>query len=92
MKTMNIDRDHNIYQVDTGPLALPDLTRRDPSPLGTTRLAFVAFNQPHFADFVVEQLTPIKEEEAEITKIYHYSNPFSLTARNRILTVPPPAE
>ena len=92
VKTMNIDRDNNIYQVDTGPLALPDLTRREDSPLGTVSLAFVAFNQPHFADFVIEQLTPIKEEEVEVTKIYHYSNPISLTARNRILTVPVPAE
>ncbi len=92
VKTMNIDRDNNIYQVDTGPLALPDLTRREDSPLGTVSLAFVAFNQPHFADFVIEQLTPIKEDDAEITKVYHYSNPISLTARNRILTVPVPAE
>ena len=92
VKTMNIDRDNNIYQVDTGPLALPDLARREDSPLGAVSLAFVAFNQPHFADFVVEQLTPIKEDDVEVTKIYHYSNPISLTARNRILTVPMPAE
>ena len=91
VKTMNIDRDNNIYQVDTGPLALPDLTRREDSPLGSVSLAFVAFNQPHFADFVIEQLTPIKEDDTEITKVYHYSNPISLTARNRILTVPVPA-
>ena len=90
IKTMNIDRDNNIYQVDTGPLALPDLTRREDSPLGTVRLAFVAFNQPHFADFVIEQLTPITKDDAEVAKVYHYSNPISLTASNRILTIPVP--
>ena len=90
VKTMNIDRDHNIYQVDTGPLALPDLTRQHESPLGTTSLAFVAFNQPDFAYFVVEQPTSIKEEDVEVTKVYHYSHPLRLTTRNRILAAPRP--
>ncbi|MEO2021776.1 MAG: hypothetical protein ABGX05_08100, partial [Pirellulaceae bacterium] len=83
--------DHDIYQVDTGPLALPDLTRRHESPLGTTSLAFVAFNQPDFAYFVVEQPTSIKEEDVEVTKVYHYSHPLRLTTRNRILAAPRPA-
>ena len=90
IKTMNIDRDNNIYQVDTGPLALPDLTRREDSALGTVRLAFVAFNQPHFADFVIEQLTPITKDDVEVAEVYHYSNPISLTASNRIFTIPVP--
>lgn len=90
VKTMNIDRDHGIYQVDTGPLALPDLATRHESPLGTTSLAFVAFNQPDFAYFVVEQPTSIMQDDKEITQVYHYSHPIRHDTRNRILAVPLP--
>ena len=53
VKTMNISLENSLYQVDTGPVAIPDLTKRYDPPLDSLRLAFVAFNAPTFADFVV---------------------------------------
>lgn len=84
-KTMNIGIDKQMYQVDTGPIAFPDLTKRRDPQIDCLSLAFVAFNAPHFADFVVEQPTPVIEGEQEKCKIYHYSSPFSMPAKNRVL-------
>ena len=88
-KTMNISLDKNMYQVDTGPIAFPDLTQRPDPPIESLSLGFVAFNAPHFADFVLEQPTPVVEEsqEEEKCKIYHFSSPFSLAAKNVVLAL-----
>jgi len=87
VKTMNISVDKSLYQVDTGPVAYPDLSERYDPAIDCLRLAFVAFNAPHFADFIIEQPTPVIEDEKELAKVYHYSNPFSVSARNRLLAL-----
>jgi hypothetical protein len=87
VKTMNISLDREIYQVDTGPVAFPDLSRRSDPWIAGLSLAFVAFNAPHFADFVIEQPTPVMEDERELCRIYHYSSPISLPAKNTLLAV-----
>lgn len=86
VKTMNISLEKQMYQVDTGPIAFPDLSRKTDPLINCLQLAFVAFNQPDFADFVIEQPTPVIENEVEVCRIHHYSNPISLPATNRILT------
>lgn len=87
VKTLNVSLERKMYQVDTGPLAFPDLSQRYDPLIDCLRLAFVAFNAPHFADFVVEQPTPVIQGEKEVGQIYHYSNPFSLPAQNRLLAI-----
>ncbi len=86
-KTMNVSLDKRLYQVDTGPIAYPDLSRNYEPQIDCLRLAFIAFNAPHFADFVVEQPTPVVVDGEEKTQIYHFSNPFSVPARNRVLAL-----
>ncbi|GMV92562.1 MAG: hypothetical protein AMXMBFR82_23400 [Candidatus Hydrogenedentota bacterium] len=83
-KTMNVSLDKQMYQVDTGPVAYPDLTKRHEPEIDCLSLAFIAFNAPDFADFVVEQLTPVGSGAAETCKVYHYSGPFSVPAKNRV--------
>jgi hypothetical protein len=87
VKTMNISIDKSLYQVDTGPVALPDLSRRFEPAIDCLRLAFVAFNAPDFADFVVEQPTPVVEGDEVRCQVHHYSQPFSLPARNTLLAL-----
>ncbi len=84
-KTMNISQIKKVYQVDTGPVAYPDLSRRHDPEIDALSLAFVVFNTPDFADFVVEQPTPLKENP-ENCQVFHYSQPFSKTTRNRVFT------
>ena len=86
-KTMNIEPKRRLYQVDTGPVAFPDLSKRYDPPIDCLRLAFIAFNAPTFADFVVEQPTPVIEEGKELCKVYHFSGPFSLKAKNVLFAI-----
>lgn len=87
VKTLNISIDKSMYQVDTGPVAYPDLSQRYDPRIDCLKLAFVAFNAPHFADFIVEQPTAVVEDEQEKCQIHHFSSPFSLSAKNTLLTV-----
>jgi hypothetical protein len=87
VKTMNISAPRQKYQVDTGPIAFPDLAKRYEPAVDCLRLAFVAFNAPHFADFVIEQPTPVVENGKEVTKIFHYSTPFTMPAKNIVFAL-----
>ena len=82
VKTMNTNREDDIYQVDTGPVAYWDLSQPWERAVDGLSLAFVAFNAPHFADFVVEAPTAVGAEQ-----IYHYSALTSLPAENRVYAV-----
>jgi hypothetical protein len=86
-KTMNVSIEKRLYQVDTGPVAFPDLKERREREIDCLSLAFVAFNAPDFADFVVEQLTPVTDEPDGPCRTYHYSYPFSVPAENRVLAL-----
>ena len=87
VKTMNADPDRGVYQVDTGPVLYPDLSRRYERKIEALRLAFVAFNAPGFADFVIEQPTEIREDEEVICKVHHYSGIVSRPSKNTIWVV-----
>ena len=82
VKTMNTNRANDIYQVDTGPVAFPDLSQRHARHVDALSLAFVVFNAPHFADFVLEVPTRVGDEQ-----VYHYSKVVSLAAVNRLYAV-----
>ena len=85
VKTMNISHEKRMYQVDTGPVAFADVSQRFADPIESLSLAFVAFNAPDFADFVIEQPTPVIEEGVEKCRIMHYSSPISRPAKNVLL-------
>jgi hypothetical protein len=87
VKTMNMDEKRALYQVDTGIVLFPDLSKRYERAIEALRLAYVAFNAPRFADFVIEQPTPILENGREIARVYHYSGIRSLEARNTLFGV-----
>ena len=86
VKTMNTRRGAGIYQVDTGPVVLPDLSRRPERSVDALRLAFVAFNVPGFADFIVEVPTPTGESP-EAAEVFHYSERITLPATNRLFAI-----
>ena len=84
VKSMNIHDESDTYQVDTGPIAFPDLSRRPERLVDSLSLAFVVFNAPHFADFVVEVPTPVLKNGREVGSVYHYSQLISLSALNTL--------
>lgn len=86
-KTMNISLDKSMYQVDTGPIAYPDLSKPFDPQIDCLSVAFVVFNASHFADFIVEQPTVLVEDGQEKGKFYHFSAPFSVPAKNTVLAL-----
>ncbi len=89
VKTMNTQRQRQVFQVDTGPILFADLARRQPRLVDCLALAFVAFNVPHFADFVVEAPTTVGVGKAATAadasaSVYHYSQRVTLAALNRL--------
>lgn len=85
IKTMNANDIKNMYQVDTGPLPFPDLSANVDLHIKRLSPAYVAYNAPHFADFVVQQ--PFVLKGAEPMTITHYSNPMSLPAKTQVIAV-----
>jgi hypothetical protein len=85
IKTMNTDPSRGLWQTDSGPVAFPELDKLADPPIDCLRLAFVAFNASHFADFVIEQPVAIVADGREAAQVYHYSKPFSLPAKNTLL-------
>jgi hypothetical protein len=87
VKTMNIQDHNNQYQVDTGPILFVDLSVPCERIVDNVSLAYVAFNAPDFADFVIEQPTWIAAGEQTANQVYHYSGIVSLPAVNRLYAV-----
>lgn len=90
VKTLNTCREKDIYQVDTGPIAWLDPDGDWQSPAEGMALAFIAFNAPDFADFVIERPTPaLSPEHATDTtpQVYHFSERYSMTAVNRVFAL-----
>lgn len=86
-KTMNLSEPQRKYQVDTGPVVFPDLSRRPGVPIDCLSLAYLAFNAPQFTDFVIEAPTPVLDAGRTVAVVHHYSRLLSLPARNRVFAI-----
>ncbi len=86
-KTMNINAQTRMYQTDTGPVVLPDLARHYAEPMDALRLAYIAFNAPHFADFVIESPVPVTDNGKTVASVLHYAELATFKAVNRIYAV-----
>ena len=99
VKTMNVSRDGfpskdrgSVWQIDTGPVGVPDLSKRYDPPISAFSLGFIATISLHpvAADFVLEQPTSLPPPN-ETVHVLHFSKPFSLRAKNRLVGIPLPA-
>lgn len=87
VKTMNRGTDGKSWQVDTGPIVLPDLKAAPDQWGNTLRLAFIAYNTAAGADFVVEAPTPLLVDGKEVARVHHYSETNHLATINQVLAV-----
>jgi len=81
IKTMNASERDLIYQCDTGPVLLPDLTREPADLIAGMELAFVAFNNPSWVEFLQRTPTPV----AEGVSVYHYAKTIHCASRNQMI-------
>lgn len=87
VKTMNISYPKKMYQVDTGPVAFPDISKNYDPQIDCLSLAFLAFNTDSFTDFVIETETPVSLGGGEETTVYHYSKILSLKTNNKLFAL-----
>jgi hypothetical protein len=64
VKTINYERDREDWQVDTGPVVLPNLSVPPDQWSHRLRLAHIAFRTPYWADFIVDRPTPLEPKGA----------------------------
>lgn len=84
VKTMNVRRDPYMFQIDTGPIILPDMTLEQPG-IDDLALAFVAWNQPDWAEFVIQQaVDPNPASPHAASRAGHYSEIRVMDACNSI--------
>ena len=88
IKTMNIMPKDNSYQIDTGPLLVPDFDLEAEMVIDRLEMAHVAFNHKHpeLAEFILRQPTPVTDEAGkELCRILHYSKVRVDPAQNTLL-------
>ncbi len=86
IKTMNIRYRPDRYQIDTGPLLLPDLSQRPANWGEVLSLAYVAFVNAQIAAFVVE--APVGDpNRGSSTQVMHYSRIEEIGALNTLWAV-----
>lgn len=82
IKTMNVNDLQNIYQVDTGPILLPNFHSTKERLVERFQLAYVAYNNPEEAYFVIQEPTPIVEGSPH--RISFYSRVTRMNAKNSV--------
>ncbi|MCH2201151.1 MAG: hypothetical protein MK102_04220 [Fuerstiella sp.] len=81
VKTMNANERDNIYQTDTGPVLLPDLTAEPDAMLQRLQFAYAALSCPDWVEFLVRTATTVTED----VNVYHYSQSVRCDVRNEII-------
>lgn len=93
IKTMNVHVERAMFQVDTGPVAFPDLQGGHERSIDAITLAYVAFNAWDFAEFILETPTPVaKDTQGNEVAVHHYSRILELEAENELFAIARPAD
>ena len=85
VKTMNIHPKRKRFQVDTGPLLLPDFSSDTEEKIEWFSLAHVVYNTFDRAEFIIREPTPVFEGGREVCCVMHYSVIRVHEAKNTIL-------
>ncbi len=83
IKTMNVNDQSMMYQVDTGPILLPNFESKKERMVERFNLAYIAYNKSDEAYFVVLEPTPIRDNSSD--KVSHYSMVFGTKSKNSII-------
>ena len=85
IKTMNIQAERRRFQVDTGPLIVPNLAAREEHWMDLFSLAHIIYNTFDRAEFICRQPTPIEREGREVASVLHYADVRVYPARTTLL-------
>ncbi|UCH33116.1 MAG: hypothetical protein JSV65_11005, partial [Armatimonadota bacterium] len=74
-----------IYQVDTGPILLPDFASRKQRMVERFQLAFVAYNRGDEAYFVIQEPIVAEPGQPEGLRVMHYSRIVRMATKNSVI-------
>ena len=87
IKTMNFRPENSSFQVDTGPLLVPDFDSGEAKAIDRLEMAHIAYNRLDYAEFILRRPTPINDEQGrELTRVLHYSEVREFPAVTEILS------
>lgn len=85
IKTINYSERENVFQTDTGPILLPDLSAerlsREESLVGCFDLAYSAFNAANWAEFIVN----VPTELTAGVSVNHYAKPVRIEGTKNVV-------
>ena len=85
IKTMNFRPENASFQVDTGPLLVPDFDSPQSEVIDRLELAHVAYNRLDRAEFILRRPTPICDDSGkELCRVLHYSEVKEYSASTQI--------
>lgn len=87
IKTSNILSAKNLWQVDAGPVAYPDFSRKVRLNVEWFARAYIVFNVFDWAEIIVHQAAPIKVAGKEVAVSTQYHAPFRVTAKSELWAV-----
>jgi hypothetical protein len=85
IKTMNFHPERQRFQVDTGPLIVPDLAAPEAHWMDTFSLAHIIYNTFERAEFICRRPTPLLVDGREVAQLLHYNEVRVLPARHTLL-------
>ncbi len=87
IKTMNFRPENASFQVDTGPLLVPDFDADEDKAIDRLEMAHIAYNRLDRAEFILRRPTPITDDSGrEVASALHFSDVREVQATTRILT------
>ncbi len=87
IKTMNFRPENGSFQVDTGPLLVPDLSSDESKSIDRLEMAHIAYNRLDRAEFILRRPTPIIDDAGrEVARVLHYSEVREYPATTTLLT------
>jgi hypothetical protein len=87
IKTMNFRPESGAFQVDTGPLLVPDFGSPAAPAIDRLELAHVAYNRLDRAEFILRLPTPVVDKTGrELCRVPHYSEVKEYRVHTQILT------
>jgi len=86
VKTMNFQPKSNSFQVDTGPLLVPDFSAPADREIDRLEMAHIAYNRLDRAEFILRRPTSITDADGKaLCQVLHYSEACEHPARNELL-------
>lgn len=86
IKTINFHVERGRFQVDTGPLLVPDFAAVDEHWIDRLALAHIGYNTFSRAEFVIRRLTPIERDGRTVASVLHYTEVRVQAARHTLFT------